>query len=176
MSLASHVVAFVGILFHWLWPAVVSFPTLLLQNNITGFFSLSLGMETVGHYWILYNSVFSAWITVACFGCLPRTAETWSLAWVPGRMVPQSGLTLITVPQGLTPDPCGLASRTRCRSAANVLLCCHIPLPAPPVRPSVLLSVFGLRLRRTDVAPVPFICAAIRWRGHPMVPSFHTAG
>lgn len=171
--------------FHWLWPSVVSFPTLLLQNNKAIFFSLSMGKETVGHYWILYNSVF-VWITVSCFGPLPRMAETWSLAWVSGRMVPQSGLTLITVPQGPTPDLCGLASRTHYRSTAKVLLSCHVPLPALslPPKPSTvlgprqlhLLSVFGLRLRHTDVAPVPLICAAVRWRGHPMVPPFRTAG
>lgn len=124
-------------------------------------------------------------LSESLFGYLLRMAETWGLAWVPSRMVPQSGLKLITVPQGPTPDLCGLASRSHYRSTAKVLLSCHIPLPASlfpqpstvlGCRPLHLLSVFGLRLRRTDVAPVPLICAAIRWRGHPMVPSFCSAG
>lgn len=92
-------------------------------------------METVSHVWILYNLVF-VWITVVCFWRLPRMAETWSLAWVPGRMVPQAGLTLITMPQGL----CGLASHSHYRSTAKRLFSFHIPLPALSPLPLLTLT------------------------------------
>lgn len=69
------------------------------------------------------------------------------------------------MPQGLTPDLCGLASHTHYQSAARVLhcsadgqvlpLCRHIPLPVSPTvfgrRRPWALSAFGLR-RCADVA------------------------
>lgn len=107
-------------------------------------------------------------------GTVPRSSPT--LASFQKRV-------LITVPQGLTPDLCGLASHTRHQSAARALHCSadgqvlplsrHIPLPVSPTvlgrRRPWALSALGPR-RSADVA----LCATYL-RCHEMTRSSYGA-